>query len=239
VKAIAVAEDDGIRDEAGQAAATGLTVRQVREAQAAAALRPASLDDHATGASTDTGMTLADEGADVEGQVVVSGIMSGFLRAYDSLPAIQQVLLAFVFHRELELDVAAEAVFLEPAEARRQLEAAVCAVHQGLLMSVSGEGTGSRTAPVVYHVSSADRGTALESAGAVPWKRCAECLQRFPVEAFNFINRAAGRRCSYCKPCDRRLWRARHAARAAAVGVRLELCAGDLPPDLRKPCVGT
>jgi hypothetical protein len=143
VKAIQQAQDDGVRGEAGLAAAAGLSVERARQVLAADAARPVSLEWH-NDIGEYAGAALADDGASTESQAVVSGILAGFLAGFDSLPAVQQVLIAFVFHQELELDVAAKEVFLEPDEARRQLEQAVCSIHNVLLMSVSSEGAGVR-----------------------------------------------------------------------------------------------
>jgi RNA polymerase sigma factor (sigma-70 family) len=143
VKALQAAQDDGARTEEELAAAAGLSVQKAREVLAADAARPVSLDMHSASTGYDGGYGgIADDDADVEGQAAVSGILAGFLAAFDSLPAVQQVILALVFHQELELEVAAKEVYLEEKEARRQLEQAVCQVHGALLLAVSDEGTG-------------------------------------------------------------------------------------------------
>ena len=139
VKAMDAAFDDGIRGEEEQAAAAGLTVAKAREARAAAALTTVSLDD--TLVSLERG-SLPDERAEVESEVTVRETLAAAVAAFDALPAVPRVLLALVFHQELPLDVAAKSVHLEPAEARRQLEAAVCEIHSALLRSVQDEGAG-------------------------------------------------------------------------------------------------
>jgi len=107
IKAVRAAEDDGIRGEAALAAATGLSIGQVRQLQADA-IPHFSLDQHGEEVPEYSGP--ADPGAGTESQV------------------------------------AAKAVYLEPDEAGRQLEAAVCAVHRALLLAVSALDSGPQEA---------------------------------------------------------------------------------------------
>lgn len=97
------AQAAGARSEAEPAAATGLTVRQVRDAIAAEALKPANLDTTDTtdiAAQAPVRDTLADDSAeaDVEGQAVMSATMAAFLAAYDALDAEVRVVLALAFY---------------------------------------------------------------------------------------------------------------------------------------------
>ncbi len=136
-KALRAAEDDGARGDDELAVATGIDLATVRRVQADA-LVPVSLDDQDvfSGAAY-AGSAVADIGAGTESQAAVNDLLGAFLAAFDLLPPVQQVLLAFVFHQELDITVAAKAVYLEPAEARQQLEAAVCQLHREMLKSVS------------------------------------------------------------------------------------------------------
>ncbi len=130
IKAIQAAQDAGARTEDELAEVTGLPVGKIREAQAAEVARPVSLDD--TAASADFGhQGLADDSADgdTESAAVVRQTLASFLAAFDSLPAVQHVLLALRFHQELDITVAAKAVHLEPAEAQRLADEAVCQIH--------------------------------------------------------------------------------------------------------------
>jgi RNA polymerase sigma factor for flagellar operon FliA len=142
-KALRQAEDDGRRGDGELAAAAGLSIGETRRVQADALL-PVSLDDHLEGGAANYGGALCDESAGTEEQVTVRETLAAAVQAMDSLPAVQRVLLALRFHQELPLDVAAKSVHLEPAEARRQLEAAVCEIHNALLRQVQDEGTGPR-----------------------------------------------------------------------------------------------
>lgn len=137
VKALRRAEDDGIRDEAGQARATGLTVAEAQRVKAAA-LVTVSLDDQDVLAGAEyAGAAVTDLGADVESRVAVRQTLAVVVTAFDLLPPVQRVLVAFVFHQGLDITVAAQAVYLSEPEARQLLETAVCAIHRALLRQVT------------------------------------------------------------------------------------------------------
>ena len=138
VKAMNAAADDGIRGEAEQAAAAGLTVAKAREAKAAAALTTVSLDDQdlQSGAQY-AGGAVTDIGADVESQVTTRALLNAVVTAMDALPQVQAVIVALVFHQHLDIAAAAGAVHLEAADARRQLEQALCEIHQAMLRCVT------------------------------------------------------------------------------------------------------
>jgi RNA polymerase sigma factor (sigma-70 family) len=139
VKALQQAEDDGIRGEANLASAAGITVQKAREVRAAD-VRPVSLDNPAPGSEYDGDYgAIADSGPDVEAQAGMNDVLAAFMTCFDALPAIQRVLLSLTYHQEMTLEVAAKSVYLEPDEARRQLEAAVLEVHRVLLLSVQTE----------------------------------------------------------------------------------------------------
>jgi len=135
------AAGDGLTEQE-LATATGLSVNKIREARAADAARPASLDYETPDGGSREGYADRSDGADVAGQAEMRDMLAGFLAMFDSLPAVQQVLLALVFHQELPLDVAAKSVHLQPAEARRLADEAVCSIHSALLRAVQDEGTG-------------------------------------------------------------------------------------------------
>ena len=130
VRAMDAASADGIRGEQEQAAAAGVSVAKAREARAAAALTTVSLDD--TFVSLDRGSSPMSapapssrspsgrrwrrrwplrfppgHPAGYAGTAIPPGAAPGAWRP--------------------------RACILEPAEARRQLEAAVCEIHQALL----------------------------------------------------------------------------------------------------------
>jgi hypothetical protein len=198
----AQAAGDGLTEQE-LAAATGLSVQQIREARSAEAARPSSLDYETPDSSgPHEGYADRSDAADVEGQVALNGVLAGFAVAFDSLPAVQRVLLALVYHQELDITVAAKEARLEVPEARRQLEAAVCEIHSALLRAVQAEGTGPRRPapplpPVL--VRSADCCHAAEA--GVQVKRCADCGKLLPGGAFSWRNREKGHRVPYCPPC--------------------------------------
>lgn len=137
------AAGDGLTEQE-LAAATGLSVKQIREARLADAVRPSSLDYETPDGGAHEGFADRSDGADVAGQAELNGVLAGFAAAFDKLPPVQRVIVALTFHQELPLDVVAKSARLEPREARRLLDAAVCAVHNDLLLAVSGEGTAPR-----------------------------------------------------------------------------------------------
>ena len=143
LKAIAAALEAGARTEAELAAATGLPAAQIREALAADAVKPVSLDDNSP--SADFGhQGLADGSAGTESAAVVRETLASFVATFDALPAVQQVLLAFVYHREVPLEVAGKELGMELAEAQRLHDEGVLAIHDTLLLAVQAEGTGPR-----------------------------------------------------------------------------------------------
>jgi RNA polymerase sigma factor FliA len=136
-KAIRQAEDDGIRDEAGLAAATGIDPAEVRRVQADA-LVPVSLDDQDVLSGTEyAGRAVTDLGADVESQAAVNVILAGFLEAFDALPAESRVILAMRFHLDLDFTDIAERLRTSPERVAQLHDAGVLAVHAALLRSVS------------------------------------------------------------------------------------------------------
>ena len=204
VKVMDAAFDDGIRGEEEQARAAGLTVEKAREARAAAALTTVSLDDHAdTGEYA--GPAIRDAGPGVAEQAELNATMTHFMICFDGLPAIQQVLLSLVFHQDRTVREAAEQLGLSQGDARRLHDSAVTTVHAALYRAVEAEGTGPRR-PAPVRVSSADGCRAAEAGGRV--KRCADCGEKLPVEAFSFRDRAKGYKVPYCRGCA--------SARAAA-----------------------
>jgi RNA polymerase sigma factor (sigma-70 family) len=143
LKQIGAARQDGARTDEELSAATGIPVAKVRRALAADGVKPVSLDGQ-QGDFSDVGVTafsdiLADDSAegDVEGQAEVHAMLAAFLAAYDALDPVQQVLLAFVYHQEMPLEIAAKACYLTEAEAERLHGEAVDRIHQALLRAVS------------------------------------------------------------------------------------------------------
>lgn len=93
IKAIEAAQETGGRTEDELAAATGLPIGKIREAQAAEAARPSSMDDHL---DHEAYGGLADDGheADVEGQAEMHQTLQAVTAAFDALPPLQRVLVA-------------------------------------------------------------------------------------------------------------------------------------------------
>jgi DNA-directed RNA polymerase specialized sigma subunit len=122
------------------AGAAGLTEAQVRDAQAAQAARPVSLDGPAgpdMELVADGAARLTDLGEDVESVVVVSGILRAVLRAVSALSWEQQLLLKLRYFEGRSVADAAEALSLELSHARHLHEAAILAVHDVMLAAAS------------------------------------------------------------------------------------------------------
>ena len=114
-----------------------MTVAKAREAKTAAALTTVALDDEHVVRRAGCRGSLTDDGADVESQVTTRALLNAVVTAMDGLPAVQQVIVAMVFHQHLDLAAAAEAVCLTTGEARRQLEAALSEIHGAMLRQVT------------------------------------------------------------------------------------------------------
>jgi DNA-directed RNA polymerase specialized sigma subunit len=140
LKDLAAAEDAGVRGEAELSAATGITPDQIRAARQADSLRVTSLDAELLAIGEVTGADSLPDGsaaADVESSVMLSTTLAAVVAEFDQLPAIQRVLLSLVYHQEMTVEAAAEATFLELAEAQRLLAAATDQIHQALLAAAS------------------------------------------------------------------------------------------------------
>jgi hypothetical protein len=93
-----------VRDEAGQAAAAGITVTEARHVRDADGARPVSLGAGPAGTEyAELSIPDATPDGDVESQALVNVTLAAVVAAFDSLPAVQQVLVALTFHEELDV----------------------------------------------------------------------------------------------------------------------------------------
>jgi RNA polymerase sigma factor (sigma-70 family) len=123
------------------AAAAGLTEEQVLDAQQAVAASPVAIDGSRDADATELDGWkggIADPAADVEGQVVVGGILGAALRAVRSLPGEQQLVLAMRYFHGLPLADVAEAFGITAGQVRELHEDAILRVHEAMLAAASG-----------------------------------------------------------------------------------------------------
>jgi hypothetical protein len=66
--------------------------------------------------------------------------------------------------------------------------------------------------PPVVPVSASDSCSVADSAAVM--KRCADCAEVKLMAEFSWLNRATGRKCSYCLPCERIRQKRARVARA-------------------------
>jgi hypothetical protein len=111
-------------------------------------------------------------------------------------------------------------VALRPADSKAADAVADVLEAMGMEVSVNGMVFGKLTGKLLPAppavVTSADSSSAAEGAALTGLRRCADCLQRFPVETFTFINRSTGRRCSYCRDCEHRRQKRARVARTSS-----------------------
>lgn len=129
VKALREAGCEAGATEAELSRATGLSLAEIRDAEAALAARPVSFDAEPH--------DVTDSSADVEGSAVVSSVLQTATAAIGTLPQTVQHLLIFKYYEGMSLTAAAAALGLEPEQARRQWEQAVLTVHDAMLRAVS------------------------------------------------------------------------------------------------------
>jgi len=127
-KAIRDAGQDRGASEAELAAATGMTVAEVRSTMAAVSARPVSIDAEPH--------DVADE-ADVESAAVVSEVLAAVTAVTRQLDPETQVLLALRYYAGRSLAEAAAALGMEPGEAAGRHVAAILAIHDAMLKKVS------------------------------------------------------------------------------------------------------
>lgn len=120
-------QDRGATD-AELAAATGMSLSEVRSTVAAVAARPVSLDAEPH--------DVADE-SDVESQAVVGQVLAAATAVTAGLPPQAQVLLAMRYYADRSLAEVAQILGLDPAEAGRLHTSAVLAVHDAMLKMVA------------------------------------------------------------------------------------------------------
>jgi RNA polymerase sigma factor for flagellar operon FliA len=126
-KAIRDAGQDRGASAAELAAATGMTVAEVRSTMAAVSARPVSMDAEPH--------DVADE-ADVESQAVVSEVLEAASAATRTLPPEVQVLLALRYYAGRTVAAAGAALGMEPGEAARAHTAAILQIHDAMLRAV-------------------------------------------------------------------------------------------------------
>jgi RNA polymerase sigma factor FliA len=116
------------RSEAELAEQTHLTPKQIRDTLAGVAARPVSFDAEPH--------DVPDSG-DVEGQVVVSGILDEVVKAMDRMDPETRVILALRFHRGLEFREIAEALGITEQRVTELHNAGVLAVHAVMVKAVT------------------------------------------------------------------------------------------------------
>ncbi len=126
-KAIRDAGQDRGASEAELAAATGLTVAEVRSTMAAVSARPVSIDAEPH--------DVADE-ADVESQAVVSEVLGAVSAVTRALPPEVQVLLALRYYAGRTVADAGAALGMEPGEAARAHTSAILKIHDAMIKAV-------------------------------------------------------------------------------------------------------
>lgn len=127
-KALQEAGQDRGASEADLAAATGMSVAEVRSTMAAVSARPVSIDAEPH--------DVADE-ADVESQAVVAEVLGAVTAVTATLPPETQVLLAMRYYAGRSISEAAEVLGLDPADAARRHTRAILAVHDAMLKAVA------------------------------------------------------------------------------------------------------
>jgi RNA polymerase sigma factor FliA len=127
-KAIRDAGQDRGASEAELAAATGMSVAEVRSTMAAVSARPVSIDAEPH--------DVADE-ADVESAAVVSEVLGAVSAVTRSLEPRTQVLLALRYYAGRPLAEAGAALGMEPGEAARAHARAILAIHDAMLNAVA------------------------------------------------------------------------------------------------------
>jgi RNA polymerase sigma factor for flagellar operon FliA len=132
-KALREAGQDLGRSEEDLAGETGLSRKQIRDTMAGVAARPVSFDSMSSeGAPHD----VPDCG-DVEGQVVVSGILDRVVRAMDAMDAETRVVLALRFHQGLEFAEIAEMLRTDGERVEQLHDAAVLEIHGVMIKAVT------------------------------------------------------------------------------------------------------
>jgi RNA polymerase sigma factor FliA len=127
-KAIRDAGQDQGRSEEELACAAGLTVREVRDTIAAVSSRPVSIDAEPYDVAGP---------ADVEGQAVVSEVLTAVARVVARLPAAAQVVLALRYYHGRPIVEAAEIAGVTVDEASRLHQDAILEIHTEMLKAVA------------------------------------------------------------------------------------------------------
>lgn len=127
-KALREAGQDMGKTEAELSAATGLTIRQIRDTAAGVATRPVSFD-----AETHD---VPDAG-DVEEQVATSGILEAALDAMNGLDAETQVVLALRYHQGRDFGQIAAALGITEQKVTELHNGGVLAIHNVMLKAVT------------------------------------------------------------------------------------------------------
>lgn len=115
--------------EAQLAAATGLSLSEIREANTALAARPVSFDAEPH--------DVQDAYVDVEGAAVVATVLDAAATVIDGLDQVSRHLVVLRYYEGMSLAQAAAVVGVEPEAARQSWEKAVVAVHNAMLKAVA------------------------------------------------------------------------------------------------------
>lgn len=127
-KALRDVGQDAGATEAELAAATGMTVAQVRSTVAAVAARPVSMDAEPH--------DVADV-ADVESQAVVAEVLGAVIAVTRGLPPEIQALLALRYYSGCSVAEAARLLDMNAEEAAAAHTAAILKIHDSMLRAVS------------------------------------------------------------------------------------------------------
>lgn len=129
VKKLREAGSESGVSEAELAAATGLSLTEIREANTALAARPVSFDAEPR--------DVQDAYVDVEGSAVVSAVLNAAASVIDGLDETSQQIVIFRYYEGMSLSQAAAALGIELPEAKDAWEKAVIAVHDAMLRAVA------------------------------------------------------------------------------------------------------
>ncbi|MBV9451021.1 MAG: hypothetical protein JO345_34550 [Streptosporangiaceae bacterium] len=224
----AVGDGLGASDEE-LAAATGMSLAEVRSTRAAVAARPVTLDD----VDYDFGYSsLADPSASVESAAAANEILGSATAVLDALPAEALAVVCLTYYHQLTDKQAGDVLGLPEsvvAEVRKQ---AVLDVHAAMTAAATGgrpakftqDQMSAKYAPLletpsgwqpVRWVSDSDgcRGTDSQTTESISGKECATCGTWHPIDAYAWWNRSKGRRCPYCPGCYSARQQAAHQRR--------------------------
>lgn len=127
-KALRDAGQDRGRSDAELAAATGMSIGEVRETMAAVAARPVSMDAEPHDVAAED---------DVEGQVVVSQVLAAMNGVISRLGDHERVILVLRYHQGMTLPELAPYIGVTPDEAARLHQAVILECHRAMMEVVA------------------------------------------------------------------------------------------------------